>query len=84
MGTYRIEIEATGGHGCDRRAKEGEAIQVGDDCGCPDCTAARFVASLARNGSSVASATLTHWPGQPGEVVDDLAARRRKRGSFGG
>jgi hypothetical protein len=49
---------------------------------CPDCRTREFVEDLGRR-MQVKSATFTHWPGQPTEVVDDLLTRIRK-GSFGG
>lgn len=80
MGTFRVEIEAVGGHGCEREKKDGETVY---GCGwqsCPDCRIREFVADLQRR-YSVNSAVLIHWPGQPGEVQDNLLTRVRK-GSF--
>lgn len=82
MGNFAINIKAVGGHGCDRKAKEGEPVARCDHKGCPDCAAARFVDEL-KAYNSVEEATLTHWPGEPSEVVDDLANGVRKSGSFG-
>lgn len=97
MGTYVVQVEAVGGHGCQREVKEGQAVP---GCGmdtCPDCTARRFVADLKRKGNSVVKAKLTHWPAFPvpdvplekgtspvftGSVVDDLLTGIRK-GNFG-
>ncbi len=83
MGRYHIEITAVGGHGCQRdTVKDGQAIT--DHCGqasCPDCKARAFVKDLQETGNSVESATLTHWPGQEGEVRDDLVSGLRA-GSF--
>lgn len=83
MGNYRIEIDAVGGHGCQRDIKDGEMIAA--ECGqsfCPDCKARRLVADLRASGNSLSKATLTHWPGMPDEVQDNLLSGIRK-GSFG-
>jgi hypothetical protein len=81
MGDFRIEVKAVGGHGCQREVKDGGDVHGCGQMGCPDCIAREFVATLQRKGNSVNSATLTHWPGQAGEVVDDLLTKKR-RGSF--
>jgi hypothetical protein len=94
MGDFRIVIEAVGGHGCNRTAKEGEGL--GPPCvdaGCPDCAARAFVAELKAKGCSVQRATLTHWPihsdgqgeiarSKPRDIVDDVLAAKRIRNSF--
>lgn len=84
MGNFRIVIDAVGGHGCDRRATEGEALAYGPDCTCPDCTAYRFVQELRAKGwfNSGGGASLTHWPGESDEVVDDLLHGVRAQGRF--
>jgi hypothetical protein len=85
MGNFRIEIDAVGGHGCQREVKDGGT--VAESCGlaaCPDCIARKFVAELKAAGVfnyPPASAKLTHWPGTPGEVRDDLLTGIRS-GSF--
>jgi hypothetical protein len=91
MGEWRIVIEGgPSGHGCDRKKAEGEVL---DSCGrsdCPDCYAVEILATLRLRGVPVKSATFTHWPGTPDEVVDEYlpgAARpsvvaTRKRGNF--
>jgi len=82
MGMYRIEIEATGGHGCQREVKDGGTVYGCGYLSCPDCNARRFVKVIQLIlGNSVSKAILTHWPGQPGEVQDDLLANKRS-GSF--
>lgn len=81
MGTYRIDIEAVGGHGCMREVKDG-AVSPG--CGldnCPDCETRRFVARLKGQGNDVRRASLVHWPETPERVTDDLLTGRRQ-GSF--
>lgn len=89
MGTHRIEITMVGGHGCDRTAKEGELLagRCGRVDNCPDCAAAEFVGRMHQLGLFSlpgTSATFTHWPGERGEVVDDMIAGKRIRGQFGG
>lgn len=82
MGTFRIEIQASGGHGCQREKKSGEVVS---DCGhptCPDCIARRAVKALKDAGvhfqmencgvESIGYAKLTHWPHGHGTVSDDL------------
>lgn len=94
MGTFVIQIEAVGGHGCQRELKGGATVP---GCGhehCPDCNARKFVEQLKRR-NSVVKAKLTHWPATPvpdvpvlekqghyvGSIVDDLLTGVRK-GSF--
>ena len=81
MGNYRVEVNAVGGHGCQREVKDGGTVYGCGRRDCPDCTAREFVAELKRRGNSVSSATLTHWPGEPSEVQDNLLTGIRK-GSF--
>jgi len=87
MGMFRIEIDAIGGHGCDRKTKAGEKLY--GRCGrfgCPDCMAHDFVLQLKQrgmlSGSPTDKATLTHWPGQDSEVVDDMLTNTRVKGQF--
>ena len=83
MGDFRVTVEATGGHGCQReRVKNGDILQ--NYCGspsCPDCVAREFVRSLKRIGTMIRSAELVHWPGTSTEVKDDLVSGKRT-GSF--
>lgn len=87
MGTFNINITATGGHGCERKAKEGEMLF--SRCGrfnCPDCMAYEFVQQLKQRGmlnySLGQKAIFTHWPETPSEVVDDMLANKRIKGQF--
>jgi hypothetical protein len=87
MGTFNINITAVGGHGCERKAKAGDKLH--GRCGrfnCPDCMAYEFVQQLKQRGMLShppdAQAEMTHWPGQPGQVVDDLLTNERKSGQF--
>lgn len=85
MGQHRIEITMLGGHGCDRDAREGEPRTFCGAPSCPDCAARQFVERFQRAGcfgSQGTGATITHWPGDPTEVVDDLVAGKRIRGQF--
>jgi len=81
MGNYIIEIEAVGGHGCERHVKDGGTNHGCHQFGCPDCETRAFVKHLKAQGNSIQSATFTHWPGQPSEVKDDLLTGIRT-GSF--
>lgn len=74
MGQFRFEFTATGGHGCQRDAKEGEKFYGCRRMGCPDCECKRFVEHMKALGFPVERATFTHWPGTETEVVDDLAS----------
>lgn len=80
MGTFRIEITANGGHGCSRDIKDGGNVAGCGQKGCPDCETRVFVEYLKQRNSVVA-AVLIHWPGEPGEVQDNLLTGVRK-GSF--
>lgn len=91
MGTFRIEIQGVGGHGCQREKKDGERTQGCGQPNCPDCLARALVTRLQTVGVSFALhsedpnqnqyARLTHWPGQECAVVDDLLSGVR-HGSF--
>ena len=89
MGDFRITIEAVGGHGCGREAKDGQTVVRCRRMDCPDCRTIDFVETLKRGSCSVSSAKLEHWPvpgagctrtENPGPV-DDLLAGTRK-GTF--
>jgi hypothetical protein len=87
MGINRIEITMIGGHGCDRVAREGEplAARCGRVDSCPDCAAAELVGRLYQLGLLSlpgTSATFTHWPDTPEQVVDDMITGKRKSGQF--
>jgi hypothetical protein len=73
MGMFRVEVQAVGGHGCQRQIKDGQQVQ--NYCGspgCPDCVAREFVRALKRTGAMVEKAEIIHWPGQTSEVRDDM------------
>lgn len=91
MGQFKIEITAVGGHGCKREPKEGERVYGCRRIDCPDCAFADFVERLRRNGAGpqIQSATFTHWPDTPEQVVDEavvgqygLVEVTRKSGHF--
>lgn len=82
MGQYKIEITAAGGHGVDRDKKDGEEVDFGAEGHfSPDAIAHRVMKELERFGSQIDSATITHWPGEESEVVDNLFTGIRK-GNF--
>lgn len=83
MGNFNLEVKAVGGHGCDRTTKEGGSLKLPyHGRNCPDCLFALFVEELKRNGCSISSATITHWPGENGQVVDDINTMKRESGQF--
>jgi hypothetical protein len=91
MGDFRIEVNAIGGHGCQRNVKDGETVFGCGAMNCPDCLTAEYIAKLQRSGAHVKDATLTHWPGQASEVKDEFVvspaatrntSARVRRGSF--
>jgi hypothetical protein len=82
MGQFRIEITAVGGHGCEREVKDGGKVYGCGRIGCPDCEIRDLLLRWRlKNTASIERATLTHWPGTPQEVIDDLVEGTR-RGSF--
>ncbi len=83
MGNFRIVIDAVGGHGADRVAKDGEVVNFyKEGRNTPDALAKWLVDAFNwLNAGTVNSATFTHWPGEPGEVVDDLVSGKRS-GNF--
>ena len=82
MGTFRIEIQGVGGHGCQREVKSGQKVEGCGSPSCPDCLARAFVKQLSDAGmmstymtsepGSLVYAKLTHWPYGHGSVTDDL------------
>lgn len=86
MGNFKIEINAVGGHGDDRDAMPGEQLRLSDHAHTPDRRAYDYVQQLKDAGffSNGGSALFTHWPGEPGEVVDDLLTGKRLAGAFKG
>lgn len=82
MGQFKIEITAVGGHGCQREIRDGGTVFGCNHFGCPDCEVRNFLLKLKTfNIAQLEHATITHWPGTEGEVVDNLLTRIRT-GSF--
>ena len=81
MGDFRVEVNATGGHGCQRELKNGSTVETCADPSCPDCIARRFVAELVDKGTLVKDALLIHWPSSHPTIVDNLISRKRN-GNF--
>lgn len=94
MGTFRVEVQAVGGHGCQRERKDGSVVEGCGQPSCPDCITREYVRALKASGAffqpplidreqpdSDGYARITHWPGQPGAVRDDLLTGVRS-GSF--
>lgn len=78
MGTFKIVIQAVGGHGVDREKKNGEKVNFkaeGDFT--PDAIAERFANELKHFGCNVEEAQIIHWPGEENTVVDDLVTGER-------
>lgn len=81
MGTFRVNVEAVGGHGCQREKGDGETVVGCERPGCPDCITREFVRRLKRSGALVSKAQIVHWPDQVGQVHDDLLTGERS-GTF--
>lgn len=86
MGTSVIVIRTVGNHGCQRDIKSGGVTQP--TCGKPDCEkgcidaiAREAVERLRASGASIEHASIHHWPGQDGQVLDNLVTGKRL-GSF--
>jgi hypothetical protein len=73
MGDFRIIIDATGGHGCQREVKDGGTVYGCRQQGCPDCVAQEFFEKMSKIASNCRG-TFTHWPGSTAEVVDEFKA----------
>jgi hypothetical protein len=51
MGTFRIEIQAVGNHGCQREVKDGGTVDpICGSSSCPDCIARAVVQKLKDTG----------------------------------
>lgn len=81
MGDFRIEVNATGGHGCQRELGDKAIVEGCGRADCPDCLARKFVADLKAQGQSVKDALLIHWPNSMPTIVDNLLTKQRN-GSF--
>lgn len=90
MGTFRVEVQAVGNHGCQRVVKSGEKVEGCKQPGCVDCITREYVEKLKASGAffsdtggrnNIGYAQLTHWPGGHGTVTDDLVSGVRN-GNF--
>ena len=75
MGDFRVVLEGTGGHGCQREVKDGGEVVGCRRQTCPDCIAQEFVQKMKEAGHHIRSAEFIHWPGQVGEVKDKIVPR---------
>lgn len=87
MGKFKIEITAVGGHGVERHKEVGETVNFDAEGDWTPDSIAKQVAQVAkgefaRRGIYLESAELIHWPGEPGEVRDNLLTGVRTAGSF--
>lgn len=69
MGNFRVVLEATGGHGCQRELSGDSKIYPCSNRNCPDCLVYEFVERLNKI-APVSCAELIHWPGDISEVRD--------------
>jgi hypothetical protein len=84
MGQFRVTVTAVGNHGCQRDEHRANPAMVITGCGqpnCTDCITREYLARLRASGGSVEQAHIHHWPGQEGEVLDNLITQKRT-GSF--
>lgn len=81
MGTFLVNIEAVGNHGCEREIGDGGFVVGCEKPHCTDCMVRELVRRLKRSGAAVNEATITHWPQQEVPIVDNLVTGIRK-GSF--
>ena len=82
MGTCKIEVTAVGDHGRDRETKDGEVVNFYDEGpNTPDARAKTLLETMRAEGVMIEKATITHWPDEPSEVVDNLDTGKRK-GNF--
>lgn len=87
MGSYRIVIEAVGGHGEQREVEDGGTLDLNAlPSQAPESAAREAVLRLQQSGATVSKATIEHWPADltgndDGGPVDDLLTGKRT-GSF--
>lgn len=91
MGDFRFELNAVGGHGCSRVAKDGETVPGCSEPSCVDCMFARFIEDLRSRGTSIKDAVIVHWPNSTAAVLDVFTGdypstaaplKRTRRGHF--
>jgi hypothetical protein len=61
MGDFRVVVEATGGHGCQREVGDGGQVFGCRMMTCPDCLTMEFVEKMKKI-ATVKSAQFVHWP----------------------
>lgn len=61
MGLFRVLVEATGGHGCQREVKDGGKVFGCRRMDCPDCLTQEFVEKMNKI-APVSKAEFIHWP----------------------
>lgn len=81
MGMYRLVLEATGGHGCQRDSEVGNAIYGCKSQTCPDCVVQEFVEKMMKL-NPVSKAQLIHWPDTPSEIIDTFIAPTQEVKSY--
>lgn len=82
MGMFRVTVIAVGNHYCQRDEHRANPELEVQGCGsptCTDCITREYVAKLKAAGASLQEATIHHWPGQQGEVLDNLLLKKRAR-----
>jgi hypothetical protein len=62
MGLYRVVLEATGGHGCERNYGKGEKVLGCRRMNCPDCITQEYIEKMRAAGQNISKAELIHWP----------------------
>ncbi len=73
MGNYRVVLEASGGHGCQRNSEAGQPIYGCKSQSCPDCVVQEFVEKMMKL-NPVSKAELIHWPEEPCQITDTFVA----------
>lgn len=79
MGSFRVEVQMVGGHGCQREIKipEGQTEVEIPRCPyrvCPDCRSIEAIENLLRNThSNFEEGRIVHWPQDAnGGIVEEL------------
>lgn len=78
MGQFVFQLDAIGGHGCQRERGDGDFVVGCEQSHCTDCITREYVRRLKRTGAMINSAKLVHWPGTKEQVVDDLVSGKRQ------
>jgi hypothetical protein len=61
MGDFRVVVEATGGHGCQREYGAGKKVFGCRRMDCPDCLTQEYLEKLAKI-APISKAEFQHWP----------------------